>query len=51
MLALFRSSLRTEENRATPWRDLMHWVSVTLVAATVEQTMNLRRREICAAAR
>jgi predicted transposase YbfD/YdcC len=51
LLALFRSSLRTEENRATPWRDLMHWVSVTLVAATVEQTMNLRRREICAAAR
>ncbi|HSW34376.1 MAG TPA: ISAs1 family transposase, partial [Steroidobacteraceae bacterium] len=29
LLALFRSSLRTEENRATPWRDLMHWVSVT----------------------
>jgi hypothetical protein len=51
LLALFRASLRTEENRAMPWRDLMHWVAVTLVAATVEQTRNLRRRQLCAAVR
>ena len=50
LLALFRASLRTEENRAMPWRDLMEWLRVTLVAATVEQTMNLRVRETCAAA-
>jgi len=51
LLALFRASLRTEENRAMPWRDLMEWLRVTLVAVTLEQTMNLRRRELCAAAR
>src|SRR6266542_1335649 len=51
LLALFRASLRTEENRAMPWRDLMDWLRVTLVAVTLEQTMNLRRRELCAAAR
>ncbi|MFL5271502.1 MAG: ISAs1 family transposase [Anaeromyxobacteraceae bacterium] len=51
LLALFRASLRTDENRATPWRDLMHWLLVALVAATAEHTTNLRRRELCAAAR
>ncbi len=51
LLALFRASLRTEHTRAMPWSDLMHWMCVTLVAATAEHTMNLRRRELCAAAR
>ncbi len=51
LLALFRASLRTEQHRAMPWRDLMEWLRVTLVAATVEQTMNLRVREACAAVR
>ena len=51
LLALFRASLRTDENRATPWRDLMHWLLVALVAATAEHTTNLRRRELCAAVR
>ena len=51
LLTLFRASLRTEENRATPWGGLMKWLSVALVAATAEHTTNLRRRELCAAAR
>jgi hypothetical protein len=51
LLALFRASLRTEENRSMPWRDLMHRQSVALVTATAEHTTNLRRRELCAAAR
>ena len=51
LLALFRASLRTEQTCAMPWRDLMHWMCVTLVAATAEHTTNLRRRELCAAAR
>jgi hypothetical protein len=29
----------------------MHWMCVALVAATAEHTTNLRRRELCAAAR
>ncbi len=52
ILALYRSvTQRSEENRATRWRDLMHSIYVALVAATVEHTMNLRRRELCAAVR
>ncbi len=51
LLALFRASLRTEQTHAMPWRDLMHWMCVTLVAATAEHTMNLRVREVCAAVR
>lgn len=52
LLALFRAvTLRSGEHRTMPWRDLMNWLSVALVAATIEQTMNLRRRDLCAAAR
>lgn len=52
ILALYRSvTLRSDEGRATRWRDLMRSIYDALVAATVEQTMNLRRREFCAAVR
>jgi predicted transposase YbfD/YdcC len=51
LLALFRASLRSEDNRAMRWRDLMHWLAVTLVAVAPEHTMNLRSRELCAAVR
>ncbi len=51
LLALFRSvTLRTDEGRATRWKDLLAWVRDALVAATPEHTMNLRVREACAAA-
>jgi len=50
LLALFRSvTLRSDDNRATRWKDLLTWVRDALVAATPEQTMNLRHRELCAA--
>jgi hypothetical protein len=52
ILALYRSvTLRSDEHRSTRWRDLMRSMYDALIAATVEQTMNLRRRELCAAAR
>ena len=52
LLALFRSvTLRSEENRATRWKALLAWVRDALVAAAPEHTMNLRVREVCAAAR
>jgi hypothetical protein len=51
LLALFRSvTLRSDEGRATRWKDLLAWVRDALVAATPEHTMNLRVREACAAA-
>jgi len=52
LLALFRAvTLRSDEGRATRWKDLLAWVRDALVAASVEHTMNLRVREVCAAAR
>lgn len=52
ILALYRSvTLRSDEGRATRWRDLMRSIYDALIAATVEQTTNLRRRELCAAVR
>ena len=52
ILALYRSvTTRSDAGRATRWRDLMRSIYDALIAATVEQTMNLRRRELCAAAR
>jgi hypothetical protein len=52
LLALFRSvSLRSEEGRATRWKDLLAWVRDALVAATPEHVMHLRVREVCAAVR
>ena len=50
LLALFKAvTLRSDENRATRWKDLLAWVRDTLVAAAPEHTMNLRVREVCAA--
>jgi hypothetical protein len=52
ILALYRSvTLRSDEGRATRWRDLMRSIYDALIAATVEQTTSLRRRELRAAAR
>jgi hypothetical protein len=52
LLALFRAvTLRSEEGRATRWKDLLAWVRDALVAAAPEHTMNLRVREVCAAVR
>jgi len=52
LLALFRSvTLRSDEGRATRWKDLLAWVRDTLVAARPEHTTNLRVREVCAAVR
>jgi hypothetical protein len=51
LLALFRAvTLRSDEGRATRWKDLLASVRDALVAATPEHTMNLRVREVCAAA-
>jgi hypothetical protein len=52
LLALFRSvTLRSDDNRATRWKLLLAWVRDALVAAAPQHTMNLRVREVCAAAR
>jgi hypothetical protein len=51
MLALFRGvTLRSEERRATPWRDLMRWLYNALISATAEQVASLRPRQVDAAA-
>jgi len=51
MLALFRSvTLRSDASRAMRWKALLAWVRDALVAAAPEHTMNLRAREVCAAA-
>lgn len=51
LLALFRSvTLRSDESRAIRWKALLAWVHDALVAAAPEHTMNLRVREVCAAA-
>ena len=50
LLALFRAvTLRSDEGRATRWKDLLAWVRDALVAAAPEHTTNLRVREACAA--
>jgi hypothetical protein len=50
-LALFRSvTLRSDASHATRWKELLAWVRDALVAAAPEHTMNLRAREVCAAA-
>ena len=52
MLALFRSvTLRSDEGRATRWKALLAWVRDTLVVAAPEHLLNLRVREVFAAAR
>jgi hypothetical protein len=52
LLALFRAvTLRSDEGRATRWKDLLAWVRDALIAAAPEHIMNLRVREACAAAR
>lgn len=46
MLALFRSvTLRSDENRKTPWADLMRWIYNTVIAATEQHTAALRLRD------
>lgn len=45
LLALFRSvTQRSEDARAMRWRDLLRWVSATLVGATEEHLAGLRPR-------
>jgi hypothetical protein len=52
LLALFRSvTQRSDDQRAIRWRALLAWVHDALVAAGPEHTINLRVREVCAAAR
>jgi len=46
LLALFRSvTLRSENNKKTPWRDLMRSIYNTLIAATEQHIARLRLRE------
>lgn len=50
MLALFRAvTQRSEENRMTPWRDLLRWVYNTLIAARETDLAGLRERQAVAA--
>ena len=45
LLALFRSvTQRSEQNRQTPWKDLLRWVYNTLIAATASDLDGLRGR-------
>jgi hypothetical protein len=47
MLALFRSvTQRSEERRATPWKDILRWVYQALFSATVADSNGLRAREV-----
>jgi hypothetical protein len=47
MLALFRSvTQRSEERRATPWKDILRWVYQALFSATAEDSAGLRTREV-----
>jgi hypothetical protein len=46
LLALFRAvTLRSDDNRAMRWGDLLRWVYATLIAATEEQFHDLRPRK------
>jgi hypothetical protein len=52
LLALHRAvTLRSDEGRATPWKDLLWSVRDVLVAAAEEQLAGLRLREVAAATR
>ena len=45
MLALFRAvTQRSEENRATPWKDILRWVYNTLISAQETDLSGLRKR-------
>jgi predicted transposase YbfD/YdcC len=45
LLALFRSvTQRSDERRAMPWRELLTWVSYTLIAAARADVVDLRER-------
>jgi len=45
MLALFRAvTQRSEENRGTPWKDILRWVYNTLIAAQETDLNGLRER-------
>jgi len=45
ILTLYRSvTQRGEEQRATPWRDLLRWFAQTLLMTTAEQLRSLRPR-------
>lgn len=47
ILTLFRSvTLRSEERRDIPWKDLMRWFYNAVIAATEEQLENLRARRV-----
>jgi len=47
MLTLFRSvTQRSEENRLTPWKDILRWVYNTLIAATEHDLTGLRERKV-----
>lgn len=47
LLALFRGvTLRSEDNRQMPWKDLVRRIYNALIAATDEHTRGLRQREI-----
>ena len=51
-LTLFRAvTLRSAGSRATPWKSLLAWVRDALVASLPEHLMDLRSREVFAAAR
>jgi len=52
LLALFRSvTLRSDEGRATRWKVLLAWVRDTVIVAAPEHLLNLRVRQVFAAAR
>jgi hypothetical protein len=52
LLALYRAvTLRSEESRAMPWKDLLLWVRDALVALTSEHILDLRPRKVAAATR
>ncbi len=45
MLALFRSvTQRSEENRMTPWKNILRWVYNTMIAASEADLSGLRKR-------
>jgi len=47
MLVLFRSvTQRSEENRGTPWKDILRWVYNTLIAADDADLAGLRQRTV-----
>lgn len=50
LLALWRGvSLRSDEQRTRPWRELMHEIFLVVVTASVEQLRDLRRHRLAPA--